>query len=121
MKPNRLDAVDPFLSGIFLPPKKQVADDASNQVAGDREPDALVAAALGEDRGVDADQLGAAVNQCATGVAGVDRRIGLDEVFVQRDAHVRAAERAHDAERHRLAQRKRTAHGHHPFGDLQLR
>ena len=37
-----------------------------------------------DDRGVDADQLAAQVDQRAAGVAGVDRRVGLDELLVAR-------------------------------------
>ena len=48
----------------------------------DREADADVAAGGAEDRGVDADQLAAQVDQRAAGVARVDRRVGLDEVLV---------------------------------------
>ena len=40
------------------------------------------AAALAEDAGVDADQLAAAVDQRAAGVAGIDGGVGLDEVLV---------------------------------------
>ena len=66
-------------------------------------------------------ELAAAVDQRAARVAGIDRRVGLDEILVLRDADVGAAERADDAERHRLVERERIADGHHPFGDLQLR
>ena len=54
----------------------------AREVARDGEADALVAAGLAEDRGVDADQLAARVDQRAAGVARVDRGVGLDEVLV---------------------------------------
>ena len=44
------------------------------------EPDAAVGAAVGVDRGVDADEPAARVDECATRVAGVDGRVGLDDV-----------------------------------------
>src|SRR5436190_8106396 len=52
--------------------------DALDGVDGDREPDAVVAARVALDLGVDADHVAARVEQRAAGVAVVDRRIGLD-------------------------------------------
>ena len=60
-------------------------------------PDADVATALGIDCSIDADQLAAQINQRAAGVSGVDRGIGLDQVFVPSDTESTARERAHDA------------------------
>ena len=59
--------------------------DVPREVARHGEADALIAAALAEDAGVDADQLAARVDQRAAGVARVDRGVGLDEVFVGRE------------------------------------
>ena len=78
-----------------------VSDDLLEHVARERnrdgETDALRAAALGENRAVDPDQVSARVDQCAAGVAGVDRRIGLDEVFEPVDSQLIATERADDS------------------------
>ena len=65
-------------------------------IAGDRKADALRAA---DDRGVDADHLGAGGHQRSAGVAGIERGIGLDDVFDGPAAHRadRAAERRHHA------------------------
>ncbi len=84
---------------------RQVVHDAAHEVARHREADALIAAALREDRGVDPDQLAARVDQRPARVAGIDRRVGLDEILVRRDADVAAAERADDTQRHGLAER----------------
>ena len=53
-----------------------------DHVRGNGEANAHVAAGLRQDRGVDADQLAAQVDQRAARVARVDGRIGLDEVLV---------------------------------------
>src|SRR5205823_15081546 len=53
---------------------------AARHVRRNGEADADVAPAARQDRGVDSDQLTAQVYQRTTGVAGVDRGVGLDEV-----------------------------------------
>ncbi len=81
-----------------------------------------VPAAGGGDRGVDADDLAAQVDQRAAGVAGVDGRVGLHGVDVggvvgrlpRRD---RPVERADDAGGHRGAQPERRADGDHALPD----
>ena len=78
---------------------EQALHDRPGHVGGDGEADALVAAGAREDRGVDADQLAVHVDQRAARVAGVDRRVGLDEVLVVGDAHVGAALGRDDAHR----------------------
>ena len=45
----------------------------------------------------------------AARVAGIDRRVGLDEVFVALDVDAAAAEGAHDARRRRLTEAERIA------------
>ncbi len=74
----------------------------------DREPDAVAAAPLGGDRGVDADDLGVGVDERATRVARVDRRVGLDETgqrgVADREAAVEAADDA-GGDRRREAER----------------
>ena len=57
-------------------------------VGGDREADALRAH---DDGGVDADHLGARVDQRPAGIAGVERGVGLDDVADQAAVLARAA------------------------------
>lgn len=74
-----------------------------------RETNALRAARLGDDRGVDADQVALGIHQCAAGVAAVDRCVGLDEVFIGVQAQLVAAGGADDAHGDRLADAERVA------------
>ena len=69
-------------------------------VGGDREADALRAH---DDRGVDADHLAARVDERPAGIAGIEGRIGLDDVADQAAVlrAQRAADRADDAGRYR--------------------
>jgi hypothetical protein len=57
-----------------------------------------------QDRGVDADELAAQIHERAAGIAGIDRRVGLDEVLVAFRVDAGAAERADDAGGHRVAE-----------------
>jgi hypothetical protein len=90
-------------------------------VGRDREADALVAAGARQDRGVDADQVAVHVDQRAARVAGVDRRVGLDEVLVVLDADRGPADRRDDAHGHRLADAERVADRQHDLAEPQLR
>src|SRR6185503_863099 len=62
-----------------------------------REPYADRAAGLREDRGIDADQVAARVDQRAARIALVDRGVGLDEVLEGVDAKSGAAEGRNDS------------------------
>ena len=73
-----------------------------------------------DDRGVDADQLAAQVDQRAARIARIDRGVGLDEVLVAFDAEAAAAERADDARGHGLAEAEGIADGDHEIADLEL-
>ncbi len=75
--------------------------------------DADVAAARGDDGGIDADQLAAQVDQRAAGVAHVDGCVGLDEILVALDAQPAASERADNPGGDRLSEPERVADGHH--------
>src|SRR3954469_13034621 len=97
----------------------QFAEHLACQVARHREADALVPAALAVNRGIDPDQLAASVDERAARVARVDGGVGLDEVFVLREADIVAAGGGHDAERDALAQLVRVADRQHPLGNLQ--
>ena len=115
---SRIASIVPRRTSPYL---LQVVHDLARQIAGDGEPDALIAAALREDRGVDADQLAVGVDQRAARVARIDRGVGLNErcrtdlMFV-----VGSIERRDDAERHGLAQLIRVADREHPFRDLEF-
>jgi hypothetical protein len=52
------------------------------------------------------------------GVAGIDRGVGLDEILEPVDAEVIAAERADDAERHRVAEAERIPDRENEVADL---
>ncbi len=95
--------------------------DGSGEVDGHRETDSLIAArSFGENGGVDADQFAAVVHERAAGVAGIDRRVGLDEVFIVFDAEAGSPRGADDAHRHGLADAIGVADGEHDVADLQL-
>ena len=83
--------------------------------------DALVAfRSIGQDGGVDADQLAAVIHQRSARVAGVDRRIGLNEVFVVLDAQIGAAGSADDAHGDSFADSKGIADGQHVVAHLNF-
>src|SRR3954463_12881687 len=95
----------------------QIVDDLARQVARDGKPDPLVPAALGEDAGVDTNQFAAAADQRSARVAGVDRRVRLNEVFVISEPDVRPSGGADDTGRHRLTELERAANRQHRFTD----
>ena len=82
--------------------------------------DADAAAATGENRGVDADQLTAQIDQRAAGIAGVDGGVGLDKILVAFNPEAAAAEGADDARSDRLAEAERVADGHHEIAHAQI-
>ncbi|KAG1266985.1 hypothetical protein G6F66_014079 [Rhizopus arrhizus] len=101
----------------------QLVDHAARQVGGNRQAQADVAghAALRiEAGGIDADQLALQVDQRATGIARVDRRIGLDEVLAAQAADAAATHGRDDAGGDRLAEAERIADGHHEVAHPQL-
>ena len=81
-------------------------------------------AAVGDDEGVDADQLAVRIHQRAAGVAGIDGRVGLNKVAgLARIVGVRIGpvERADDAARDReLEVAEGTAEGQHGLAGMQL-
>ena len=88
------------------------------RVGGDRKADALRAH---DHRGVDADDLAARGDQRAARIAGIERGVGLDDVVDQaaRSRAQRAAERRHDAGRHRRFEAERIADGDHELAALE--
>ena len=90
-----------------------------HHVGGDGEADALRAAGARKDRGVDADELAAMIDQRAAGIAGIDGGVGLDEELVVGDADLGARQRRDDAVGHGLADAERIADREHDVADLQ--
>src|SRR4051794_9634528 len=82
-------------------------------------------AAVGDDEGVDANQLTVCIDQCAAGVSWIDCGVRLD-IAAQLPRVIRVwvltIDRAYDAACHReLEVAKRTAKGEHSLPGLQLR
>src|SRR5207302_11436117 len=94
--------------------------DAARLVDRNRKADAIETARAAENRGVDADDAAVGVEERAAGIAGIDRGVGLDEIFVALDAEAAAAERADDAAAHRLADAERVADREHDVADLEF-
>src|SRR5262249_44730525 len=100
---------------------EQLIHHRARQVGRHGEAHALIAARARKDRRVDADQLAARVDERASRIAGVDRSVGLDEVFVVFNAQVAAPRRADDAHRNRLADTEGIADGKDDVAYLRLR
>jgi len=62
-----------------------------------------------DDCGVDTNQPSIEGHQCTARVAGIDRRVGLDEIFVAFDVQPTTPQRADDAGCHGLAKAKRVS------------
>ena len=93
----------------------------ARQVGRNGEADALIAfRPVRQDGGVDADQFAAVVDQRAAGVAGVNRRVGLNEVLILFDAQAGAALGADDSHGYRLADAERIAHGDGVIADARF-
>src|SRR6202030_3101797 len=75
--------------------------------------DADVAAAAGENGGVDANQLATKVHQGAAGITRVDGRIRLDEILVAVRIDSRAGQAADDAGGDGMLEAERVADGQH--------
>ena len=86
---------------------------------GDGKTDAHVAARAGVNGGVDAGQMPVHIHQRTARVAGVDRRIGLDEILEGVDAQLVAPGGAYDAGCDSLPHAKRVANGQHLVSHLQ--
>src|SRR4051794_38269845 len=116
---DRVDAEEPAVDAAVL---LELREQALRRVDRDREADADVAAAAAArlDLRVDADHAPGGVEQRAAGVAGVDRRVGLDDA-VDLEA-VRRLDRAlggrHDARRERPLEAERVADRDRRVADL---
>src|SRR5690606_35402122 len=96
----------------------QLLYDVLGDVDGDGEADAHVAARTGEDLRIDADHLAGQVEQRASGVAGIDGHVGLDEghiLLVTADA---AAGGADHTGGHRVVEAEGRSDGNDPLSRL---
>ena len=100
----------------------ELAGDEHHHPDRDREADPLAATGVAGDRRVEADHFAAQVHERAAAVAGIDRRVGLDEVLKPHaflaKLEVAAAEGRDDAERHGMRQAEGAADGEHGVADL---
>ena len=87
---------------------------------GNREADAERAARARVDRGIDADQVAGRIGQRPAGIAGIDRRVGLDEILEGVDSQLCAPQRRDDAHRHALADAERVADRQHDVADANV-
>src|ERR1019366_7615774 len=87
-----------------------------------RERDAFVAAGAAVDLRIDADHFALEIEQRSTGIAWIDRDIGLDErhVAVAAFADVAARRGAHDTGGHAVLEAERRADCEHPLARPQL-
>ena len=91
---------------------------ARHHVDGQRKPDALVAAALRRDHGVDPDHFAADVEQRTAAVARIDGGVGLQEILVHVHVQAGASLGADDAMRDGAGQPERGADRQHAIADL---
>ena len=70
---------------------------------------------------VDAHELTAEIDQRTAGVAGIDGRVGLDQVFVAFGVDAGSPESADDARGDRVLKAEGIADGDHEIADLELR
>ena len=91
----------------------------SRHVDRHRKADADVAAARRDDRRVDADQFAPQVDQAAAGITGIDRCIGLDEIFIAMLAKSSPPQCADEAGRDGLAETEGIADRDHEVADLE--
>ena len=98
----------------------QLLHDVVRQVDRDSETDADITLAAGAvNGGIDAHQFAPQVDQCATRVPEVDRRVSLDEVLDRLDAEPGSPQRRDDARGHGLPEAERIPHGDDEIPDAQ--
>ena len=81
----------------------------------------LPLASAGDDGGVDADQVAVKIDHRAAGIAGIDRCVSLNEVFIVFDAQSAPPRGAHDAHGGGVAQTEGIADRKDYIANLQLR
>ena len=101
--------------------RQQIADDVDRD--GEADADVALRARVGVDRRVDADDFAAHVEQRSAGVAGVDGRVGLNDVGEPAvgDRQAAGPRRADHADADGVRQAERVADGHHPVAGRHLR
>ena len=72
---------DTQLAASDLAIVNEVTHDGLRHIAGDGKTNTDIAAVGSDDRRVDTDQFALHVDQCATGITGVDRGVGLNKIF----------------------------------------
>ena len=82
---------------------QDLVGDGPRHVDGNRKSHAGIGVARADERGVDADQVTVKIDQRAAGIAGINRRIGLDEILVLLEPDIGAAQPADDPGGHGLA------------------
>src|SRR6266571_4671337 len=101
-----------------------VFDETLHGIAGEvrrnSETDALIATGAAQDGCVDADQTALGVHQGATGVAGIDRGVGLDEVLIIQPDGAASASGTDDTSGHGLADAERIADRQHYIPHLNF-
>src|SRR5689334_16393265 len=82
--------------------------------------DSLIASGPAENRRIDANQFALGVDQCTTGVSGIDGSVGLNKIFVLLDSQTATTGCADDAHRDSLADSERVSDGQHDVADLNI-
>src|SRR4051812_28878674 len=108
------DAAALYLAGLY-----DLLHDLAGHVDRDGEADPDIAAAGRKYRRVDADEFASEADEPPTGIAGVDRRVGLDEVLIPLFAQPGAAKRTDQPGRDGLSQAERIADRNHEIADFQ--
>src|SRR5439155_3560287 len=98
---------------------KDLIHDLARHVDRHGEADPDIAAARRQDGGVDADALALEVDERAARIAGIDRRVSLDEVLIALDAEAAPAKRADDARGDGLTETERVADREDEVADLE--
>ncbi|MFM1943697.1 MAG: hypothetical protein RI897_2679 [Verrucomicrobiota bacterium] len=109
--------IDPEEAAAHFACIDDLVEDGADEVGWDGEADAVVAAGLAEDGGIDSDEAALGIDESAAGITGIDGGIGLDEVLVVFDSHTSAADCADDALGDRLADAEGVADGEDDIAD----
>src|SRR5690606_18254486 len=91
--------------------------DVPYHVAGNRKADTLIASSARRDGRTNADDFAFQVHQRSAAIAGIDGRIGLNEVLVVRNTNATTFG-ADNSRRDGIEQFERTADRQHPFADF---
>src|SRR5690606_27166129 len=103
----------PQLATANLAVTLQMSDHCRDHVYRNRKGNPRVRAAAADDGGVHAHQVAFQIHQCTAGVADVDGRIGLDEVFIVLVVQACPAQRTDYARSYGLPHAERVADGDH--------